>query len=51
LPKVSQETLASMVGTSRSGVNFFMNKFRKLDFIGYNGRIKANKSLLTLVHE
>jgi len=51
LPKVSQETLASMVGTSRSRVNFFMNKFRKLGFIGYNGRIKVNKSLLTLVHE
>ncbi len=52
LPKVSQETLASMVGTTRSRVNFFMNKFRKLGFIEYNGRIKVNKSLLTVVlHE
>jgi len=52
LPKVSQETLASMVGTTRSRVNFFMNKFRKLGFIEYNGRIRINKSLLTVVlHE
>ncbi len=52
LPKVSQETLASMVGTTRSRVNFFMNKFRKLGFIDYNGKIKVNKSLLTVVlHE
>jgi CRP/FNR family transcriptional regulator, cyclic AMP receptor protein len=52
LPKVSQETLASMVGTTRSRVNFFMNKFRKLGFIEYNGKIKINKSLLTVVlHE
>jgi CRP/FNR family cyclic AMP-dependent transcriptional regulator len=52
LPKVSQETLASMVGTARSRVNFFMNKFRKLGFIEYNGRIKVNKLLLTVVlHE
>jgi len=52
LPKVSQETLASMVGTTRSRVNFFMNKFRKLGFIEYNGKIKVNKSLLTVVlHE
>jgi CRP-like cAMP-binding protein len=52
LPKVSQETLASMVGTTRSRVNFFMNKFRKLGFIEYNGRITVNKSLLTVVlHE
>jgi CRP-like cAMP-binding protein len=52
LPKVSQETLASMVGTTRSRVNFFMNKFRKLGFIEYNGRIKVNKSLLAVVlHE
>src|ERR1700730_8139842 len=43
LPKVSQETLASMVGTTRSRVNFFMNKFRKLGFIEYNGKIKVNK--------
>jgi CRP/FNR family cyclic AMP-dependent transcriptional regulator len=52
LAKVSQETLANMVGTTRSRVNFFMNKFRKLGFIEYNGKIKVNKSLLTVVlHE
>jgi CRP/FNR family cyclic AMP-dependent transcriptional regulator len=52
LLKVSQETLASMVGTTRSRVNFFMNKFRNLGFIEYNGKIKVNKSLLTVVlHE
>jgi CRP/FNR family cyclic AMP-dependent transcriptional regulator len=52
LPKVSQETLASMIGTTRSRVNFFLNKFRKLGFIEYNGKIKVNKSLLTVVlHE
>ena len=52
LPRVSQETLASMVGTTRSRVNFFMNKFRKLGFIEYNGKITVNKSLLTVVlHE
>ena len=52
LPRVSRETLASMVGTTRSRVNFFMNKFRKLGFIEYNGKIKVNKSLLTVVlHE
>jgi hypothetical protein len=52
LAKVSQETLAKMVGTTRSRVNFFMNKFRKLGFIEYNGKIKINKSLLTVVlHE
>jgi CRP/FNR family cyclic AMP-dependent transcriptional regulator len=52
LPKVSQETLANMIGTTRSRVNFFMNKFRKLGFIEYNGKIKVNKSLLTVVlHE
>jgi CRP/FNR family cyclic AMP-dependent transcriptional regulator len=46
LPKVSQETLAEMVGTTRSRVNFFMNKFRKLGFIEYNGNVKVNDSLL-----
>jgi CRP/FNR family cyclic AMP-dependent transcriptional regulator len=52
LPHVSQETLAEMIGTTRSRVNFFMNKFRKLGFIQYNGTIKVNKSLLTVVlHE
>ncbi len=49
LPNVSQETLAKMIGTTRSRVNFFMNKFRKLGFIEYNGRIKVNNSLLTIV--
>src|ERR1700730_1462037 len=52
LPKVSQETLAEMVGTTRSRVNFFMNKFRQLGFIHYNGGIKVHKSLLSIVlHE
>jgi CRP/FNR family cyclic AMP-dependent transcriptional regulator len=49
LPKVSQETLAGMIGTTRSRVNFFLNKFNKLGFIELNGRIKVNKSLLTVV--
>ena len=49
LPKVSQETLAEMIGTTRSRVNFFMNKFRKLGFIQYNGRIQVNNSLLSVV--
>jgi CRP-like cAMP-binding protein len=52
LPKVSQEMLAEMVGTTRSRVNFFMNKFRKLGFIRYNGEIHINNSLLSVVlHE
>jgi CRP/FNR family cyclic AMP-dependent transcriptional regulator len=49
LPKLSQETLAEIVGTTRSRVNFFMNKFRELGFIAYNGKIKVNSSLLTVV--
>ena len=49
LPKFSQETLAEMVGTTRSRVNFFMNKFRKLGYIEYNGGLKINHSLLTIV--
>jgi CRP-like cAMP-binding protein len=49
LPKVSQETLAEMIGTTRSRVNFFMNKFRKLGFIEYNGEIHINDSLLSVV--
>ncbi len=49
LPKVSQEMLAEMVGTTRSRVNFFMNKFRKLGLIDYNGGIKVNNSLLSVV--
>ena len=52
IPKISQETLAEMVGTTRSRVNFFMNKFRDLGFIEYNGDIKVNTSLLSVVlHE
>ena len=49
LPKMSQETLAEMVGTTRSRVNFFMNKFRDLGFIEYNGEIKVNSSLMTVI--
>jgi CRP/FNR family cyclic AMP-dependent transcriptional regulator len=49
LPKVSQEMLAEMVGTTRSRVNFFMNKVRKLGFIEYNGEIRVNDSLLSVV--
>jgi CRP-like cAMP-binding protein len=49
LPRVSQEILAEMVGTTRSRVNFFMNKFRRLGFIEYNGGLKVNNSLLTAV--
>jgi CRP-like cAMP-binding protein len=52
LPKVSQEMLAEMIGTTRSRVNFFMNKFRKLGFIQYNGGLHINSSLLSVVlHE
>ena len=52
LPKVSQETLAEMIGTTRPRVNFFMNKFRKLGFIKYNGKLQVNTSLLSVVlHE
>ena len=49
IPKMSQETLAEIVGTTRSRVNFFMNKFRDHGFIEYNGQIKVNSSLLTVV--
>jgi CRP/FNR family transcriptional regulator, cyclic AMP receptor protein len=49
IPKISQETLAEMIGTTRSRVNFFMNKFRDLGFIEYNGDIKINTSLLSVV--
>src|SRR5579864_3048210 len=49
LPKVSQEMLAKIIGTTRSRVNFFMNKFRKLGFIKYNGEIHVNNSLLSVV--
>ena len=52
IPKISQETLAEMVGTTRSRVNFFMNKFRDLGFIEYNGDITINPSLLSvLLHD
>ncbi len=52
LPKISQEVLAEMVGTTRSRVNFFMNKFRKLGFIEYNGGLKVHNELLSVVlHE
>ncbi len=52
LREVSQETLAEMIGTTRSRVNFFMNKFRKLGFIKYNGGLQINTSLLSVVlHE
>jgi len=49
LPKVSQETLAEMIGATRSRVNLFMNKFRKLGFIRYNGGLHVDKSLLSVV--
>jgi CRP-like cAMP-binding protein len=49
IPKVSQEMLAEIVGTTRPRVKFFMNKFRKLGFIEYNGRIHVNRSLLSVV--
>jgi CRP/FNR family cyclic AMP-dependent transcriptional regulator len=49
LPKIPQETLAEMVGTTRSRVNFFMNKFRKLGFIKYNGVLQIDTSLLSVV--
>jgi CRP-like cAMP-binding protein len=49
LPRLSQETLAEMVGTTRSRVNFFMNKFRRLGFVEYNGGLKINSSLLSIV--
>jgi len=49
IPPISQETLAEMIGTTRSRVSFFMNRFRKLGFINYNDRIQVNKSLLNVV--
>jgi CRP/FNR family cyclic AMP-dependent transcriptional regulator len=49
LPNVSQQTLAGMIGTTRSRVNFFMNKFRKLGFIHYNGGLQIDSSLLSVV--
>jgi len=49
IAKVSQETLAGMIGTTRSRVNFFMNKFKKLGFIRYNGGLHIDTSLLSVV--
>jgi CRP/FNR family cyclic AMP-dependent transcriptional regulator len=49
ITKISQQTLAEMIGTTRSRVNFFMNRFRKLGFIQYNGEIRVNSSLLTVL--
>ena len=49
IPQITQETLADMIGTTRSRVSFFMNRFRKLGFIEYNGRIRIHKSLLNVV--
>jgi CRP/FNR family cyclic AMP-dependent transcriptional regulator len=49
IPKISQETLAEMIGTTRSRVSFFMNRFRKLGFVNYDGRIRVHKSLLSVV--
>ena len=49
IPKISQEALAQLIGSTRARVSFFMNRFRKLGFVDYNGRIKVNKSLLNVV--
>ena len=49
IPPITQETLAEMIGTTRSRVSFFMNRFRKLGYIEYKGRIRVNKSLLNVV--
>jgi CRP/FNR family cyclic AMP-dependent transcriptional regulator len=49
IPRISQETLAEMVGTTRSRVNFFMNRFRKMGFIKYNGTLEINDALLSVV--
>lgn len=49
VPKISQETLAEMIGTTRSRVSFFMNRFRKLGFIEYNGTLRVHSSLLNIV--
>jgi CRP-like cAMP-binding protein len=49
IPPITQETLAAMIGTTRSRVSYFMNRFRKLGFIEYNGRIRVHKSLLNVV--
>jgi CRP-like cAMP-binding protein len=49
IPKISQETLAEIIGTTRSRVSFFMNKFRKLGFVSYNGHLEVHSSLLNVV--
>ena len=49
VPRISQETLAGMVGTTRSRVSFFMNRFRKLGFVHYNGGLQVHSSLLNVV--
>jgi CRP/FNR family cyclic AMP-dependent transcriptional regulator len=49
IPQITQETLADMIGTTRSRVSFFMNRFRKMGFIEYNGRIRVHKSLLSVI--
>jgi len=49
IPKISQETLAEMVGTTRGRINFFMNRFRKLGFVRYNGELEVHSSLLNVV--
>jgi CRP-like cAMP-binding protein len=49
VPNISQETLAEMVGTTRARVNFFMNRFRKLGFIHYNGGLQVHSSLLNII--
>ena len=49
VPPITQQTLADMIGTTRSRVSFFMNRFRSLGYIEYNGRIQVNRSLLNVV--
>jgi CRP-like cAMP-binding protein len=49
VPKISQESLAEMIGTGRTHVNYFMNKFRQLGFIEYNGNLKVHRSLLNML--
>jgi CRP-like cAMP-binding protein len=49
IPKISQETLAAMIGTTRSRVSFFMNRFRKMGFINYNGGLAVHRGLLTVL--
>jgi CRP-like cAMP-binding protein len=49
IPPITQETLANMIGTTRSRVNFFINRFRKLGFIEYKGRIRVHKELLNVI--